>query len=254
LAILLTIPHAGEKIPEELRDHIALTPAQILREADIGTCRLFRHLPDVQRTIECDTARCIVDVNRARTALPPEMHDGAIKTTTTMGDTVLHEVPRAGVLESVLQNVWDPFHGATRQALQDPGIHLHLDCHAMDPVSPPVTPAPRGKRPAFCLGNRHGTTAPNALLHALRDLLMEEFDLGLRDVACNHPFRGGYITQRSHEYGAFVIQVEINKALYVRNLESSLLDSQKMLRMRDGLSRVMERFNEMVIQYSARSA
>ena len=80
LPILLSIPHAGWRIPEEVQDICLLTNKDILADGDAGAAEIYIPLKEkVEAFVTTDIARAIVDMNRAENDF---WKDGVIKTHT----------------------------------------------------------------------------------------------------------------------------------------------------------------------------
>lgn len=83
LPILISIPHGGDKIPEEIQGNILLDSFDILQDSDPFTDEIFDFKDLAEFEVKTDIARCFVDNNRGVKDLFPSNPDGAIKTHTS---------------------------------------------------------------------------------------------------------------------------------------------------------------------------
>jgi N-formylglutamate deformylase len=68
---LLTIPHGGVRIPEEIAGLIALTSAEIGYFSDPATGLLYQFQGSVSHVLTTAISRMVVDLNRPPYHLPP---------------------------------------------------------------------------------------------------------------------------------------------------------------------------------------
>jgi formiminoglutamase len=217
LPVLLSIPHGGTQVPEEVRDRVCITPRDLFDDSDACTADIYDLGSEVRCVVKSDIARAFVDLNRAPDDRPPENADGVVKTATCFKRPIYladREVDTA-LTERLLTRYHMTYHDRLHAAAADPGIALALDCHSMLAAAPPISSNPGQPRPLFCLSNRDGATAPNDLLLQLAEAIGRAFDISAARIGLNDPFKGGYITQR-HGCGRLPwIQVEMNRALYL---------------------------------------
>jgi N-formylglutamate deformylase len=223
LPIVLSIPHCGNKVPDDLAGDLALSPAQVAESEDSGTREVFGSMP----VLACQAAqwsRLLIDLNRSADDLGPK---GVIASADYFGRAVFkpgREPDRRETLSRV-EDYHRPYHGKLAQSLALPGVRLLLDCHSMDGVGPKDAPDPGRTRADVNLGNNGGPdgqpdskrgelTCPVDLVRSLAEALRGQ---GL-SVSLNSPYAGGYITLH---YGAVLraqgkaaLQMELNKALY----------------------------------------
>jgi len=217
LPVLLSIPHGGTQVPEEVRDRICITPRDLFDDSDPCTVDIYDLGSEVRHVVTCDIARAFVDVNRAPDDRPPQNPDGVVKTATCFSRPIyLPDRELDGAITGrLLTRYHAAYHDRLRAAAADPDIALALDCHSMLPAAPPISSDPGRPRPLFCLSNRDGATAPNDVLTQLAAGISRAFDISVAQIGLNDPFKGGYVTQR-HGGGRLPwIQVEMSRALYL---------------------------------------
>ncbi len=216
LPLLLSVPHAGLRVPPEAQPYCRLTPAEIAADGDEGAGEIY-DLGDHARTwVTTDVARAIVDVNRAVTDRRP---DGVVKTHTCWGVPVYHGTLPEPVVGQLLDRYYHPYR---RRLSRDvpPDVRLCVDCHTMAAAGPPIGPDPGRPRPRVCLGNgdpdgRGTPTLPRAWM----DPLLESFEAAFGDgVTWNDPFAGGHITL-THGRERPWMQLELSRAPFLSAAE-----------------------------------
>jgi formiminoglutamase len=245
LPVLLSIPHGGTEVPEELRDRVCITPRDLFDDSDACTVDIYDLGSEVRCVVTSDIARAFVDLNRAPDDRPPENADGVVKTATCFNRPIYipgREVD-AALTERLLARYHTTYHDRLRAAAADPGIALALDCHSMLAAAPPISSQQGRARPLFCLSNLDGTTASHELLAQLADAISRAYHISAAQVGLNDPFKGGYITQR-HGGGRLPwIQVEMNRVLY---LADAWFDADRLRVAPERLAELRERFRAAV--------
>ncbi len=248
LPFLLSIPHGGVTIPEEVETRLAVGFEEVAEDVDHFTREIFA-LPDAALTLEAEVSRSIVDLNRDPCRYPPHDPDGAVKSMTHTGHRLYGdwEIDPA-TIERLMERYWKPYHQRLVKAMSRPGLKLALDCHSMAAVGPPVSPDPGATRPLICLGNRHGQSAPDSWLGALAECFQEVFHLEKDQIAFNQPYPGGYITRRYAGDPLPWIQIEYSRALYltetVYDRQNHHLDSGWARQMREKFRAVLTRLEK----------
>lgn len=232
---ILSIPHGGQKVPEEVADRCALTEVEIFNESDAFTPEIYGMDDAVLGQVTQDVARAIVDLNRPPDELPPLTEDGSIKSLTSQGEPVWLKgaLPDLGVMASLLERHYRPYHRRLETLLAEHRreVRLLIDCHTMSPVGPPAAKDADKRRPLICLsnmGNKIGvgsrkkrTSIPSQFLLKLGSIMEEVFAQDISALShsnplhYNSPFKGGYITQHYSSLGCWALQVELSKALYL---------------------------------------
>lgn len=217
LKVLLSIPHGGTEVPEELGDRVCLTHRDLFDDSDPFTAEIYDLAGDVAGVVKARIARAYVDLNRAPAERPPQSPDGVVKAATCLKRPIYRpgREPGQALTERLLRRYHAPYHAELAAAAARPGLKLALDCHSMLPVGPPVSRDVGRPRPVFCLSNREGVTAPGDLLVELAGALARAFEVPPSLIGLNDPFKGGYIITR-HGVGPVPwIQVEMNRCLYL---------------------------------------
>ncbi len=223
LPVLISIPHGGTVVPEEVQGFFRLGKQEVLRDGDTWTREIFDYKEKVIALVDTEVPRVVIDLNRGKEDLPPENFDGVVKTKSVFLNPVwenplgLDEEQQQGLM----RKYYDPYYQRIFNALDNPGIKLGIDCHSMLPKDPFDERAE--KRPLFCISNRgdhkgkgvkKSLSAPPEILWAFKERLEREFGKG--SVAMNTPFKGGYITGYfGMKKGVPWIQLEVNRSLYL---------------------------------------
>ena len=206
LPLLLSVPHAGLRVPPEAEPYCILTPRQIAADGDEGAAGIYALESDVVAYQTTAVARAIVDLNRASDDRGP---DGVVKTHTCWNVPVYRSFPPGDVVESLLQLYYWPYQRELSR-LAGRGVILGVDCHTMLAQGPPIGPGPGVDRPWVCLSNGEGT-CPQPWIESLRNCFQEVF---AGPVTINDPFQGGYIT-RTHAAELPWVQLELSRAPFL---------------------------------------
>ncbi len=217
LPVLLSIPHSGMHVPEQVKDRVCLTKSDLFEDVDAYTREIYDLGSKVVEVIGTEIARAIVDPGRSPADLPPDNPDGVVKTLTCYGKPIYHkglelDKKLIGVL---LRRYYQPYHRRIREAVRRTGLALALDCHSMAAVGPVISPDTGQKRPMICLGNVNGRSCDKQTTQKLAVCFRKAFALTGTEVKTNKPFAGGYITKTYGGRPLDWIQVEISRALYL---------------------------------------
>jgi N-formylglutamate deformylase len=205
LPLIISVPHAGLVVPQEIQDYCALTPEQILADSDEGAAEIYDLKYEVTTYITTDIARAIVDMNRAE---QDRSRDGIIKTHTCYNARVYNQPVPEDVIEILLDRYYRPYHQRLSESATD--VKFGIDCHTMAAVGPPSAAEPGCERPKICLSNAHGT-CPQDWFEKMVQCFKESFN---SEISVNNPFKGGYII-RSHSSELPWVQVELSRAPFL---------------------------------------
>jgi len=211
LPLLLSVPHAGLRIPPEAEPYCVLTEQEVIEDGDEGAARIYDLDSLVRSFVTADVARAIIDLNRAEDDRRP---DGVVKTHTCFNVPVYKPFPPDDIIQELLDRYYHPYHQRLRELASGRELVCAIDCHTMLAKGPPIGPGHGIERPWVCLSNGDGT-CPREWIESLRDLFAQALD---GPVTINDPFSGGYIT-RSHAAEMPWIQLEMSRGSFMTELE-----------------------------------
>jgi N-formylglutamate deformylase len=209
LPLLISVPHAGLTIPEEVKELCALNREQIIADSDEDATEIYALESAVTSCIKTDIARVVADVNRSEEDRGP---DGVVKVNTCYGIEVYREPLSEDLIENLLDRYVRPYHRQLTELAKN--VEFGLDCHTMAAYGPPIAQDAGLKRPEICLSNAD-RTCPRSLLEGMAACFENVFNLS---PALNSPFKGGHIV-RSHAAELPWIQVELSRASFMPTFE-----------------------------------
>jgi formiminoglutamase len=234
--ILVSIPHGGWKVAEEIEEIWALSPRDALHDGDPFTARIYDFADNVSCQLVMEQYRAVVDLNRAPDDIAPKNKDGVIKSHTCYDVEVYKPgaLPGEELKQRLLERYYYPYHRQLEAWLAREDVKFGVDCHSMAALSPPIEADAGTPRPLICLGNlgdAGGEVTPEfdriTCSVEMVNFMQEEFaaafqheDLELEVPATatmNVPFNGGYITRRMGNRGIPFVQIEMSRALYIDN-------------------------------------
>ena len=209
LPLIISVPHAGLTVPQEVADYCVLSPEQILADSDEGAAEIYNLKSEVTAHVTTDVARAIVDLNRAE---DDRGRDGIVKSHTCYNVQVYRKPLPENVVEGLLERYYRSYH----RRLSESAINAKfgVDCHTMAAVGPPSATDSDCERPNICLSSADGT-CPQDWFEKLVQCLKESFD---SEISVNQPFKGGYII-RSHSSELPWVQVELSRAPFLPTSE-----------------------------------
>jgi N-formylglutamate deformylase len=242
--ILVSIPHGGWRIAEEIEHIWALSSKEALHDGDPFTARIYDFADKVPCQLVMEYFRAVVDLNRAPDDIAPKNKDGVIKSHTCYDIEVYRPgcQPDDSLKQLLLDKYYFPYHRRLEACLDRDDLKFGVDCHSMAAVSPPIEADAGSPRPLICLGNLGDAggdvtpefgriTCSSDMINFMREefaALFQHEDLELEVPAAatmNMPFNGGYITRRMGNRGIPFVQIEMSRALY---LQKSCFDEQSL--------------------------
>jgi N-formylglutamate amidohydrolase len=235
LPVVLASPHSGRAYPADFLRQTHLDMAVLRRAEDAYVDDLFDlAAKSGVPMLKALYPRSFVDANREPYEVDPAMFEGALpghaNTRSPRVAAGLGCLPRVAFdgqplyrrrlpvaeLERRLAWYYRPYHAALRKLIDETlerfGHCILVDCHSM-PSNSPVGLGGKGGRVDFVLGDNHGAACAPALISLAEGWLRVR---GYRAVR-NQPYAGGFTTQHygAPGHGVHVLQVEINRALYM---------------------------------------
>lgn len=251
LPFLISIPHGGTRVPDELEDRICLSKKDIFDDSDAYTREICDIGALVKRIIHTDIARAFVDTNRPIDTLPPVFPDGVIKSKTCYGKTIYKkgQEPNECLIQTLIHNYYCPYHKQIMEGITQPDIILALDCHSMAENAPITSPDTGSKRPWINLSNVNGRACSSKITEVLADCFQKEFNIDPSDVCINSPFKGGHIIKKYGNNPIPWIQIEINRAFYLKsqwfNKKALTIDPQRLIELNQMFARTLINFYDL---------
>lgn len=187
LPLLISVPHAGTRIPPEVEPFCRLTARDVMMDIDGAAREIYRLEDVVEAFVISEVARAIVDLDRAE---DDRGKDGVIKTHTRYGAAVYDPAPTDEVIEQLLEQYYRPYHRLLGRHGRSGRVKLGVDCHTMAEWGPPVGPDPRVERPPIVVTNLG--TCSEFWFRTFEECIASSFPEF--HVSVNFPNHGGYIT------------------------------------------------------------
>lgn len=233
--LVFASPHSGRDYPADLLRKSRLDQHALRQSEDCYVDLMFDEAPRFGAPLlRALFPRAYVDVNRARDEIDPRMFADAVpKSADSRSSRVIAGL---GVIPRIvadgqdiyakklyfadarrrLGDYYDPYHaalsGLIAAAQEKYGCAVIIDCHSM----PSAGGAPFRSGEAqidFVLGDRFGSSCAPFVTEIVEDALT---GMGY-EVARNAPYAGGYVAASYGRpaKGVHVLQIEINRALYL---------------------------------------
>jgi N-formylglutamate deformylase len=224
--ILLSVPHCGTSIPQELIHEFDEEHLNQLDDTDFYVDKLYDFAPAMGITVISSVFhRWVIDLNRDPESRPLYA-DGRIITslcpTTDFNGQPIYVDKRTEIskteTESRKQEYFWPYHNKLQELLdgllQKFGKVLLWDCHSIRHHVKGIHPDPF---PDLVLGTADDKSASKNIIDAaIKSLSTTDYSF-----SHNYPFKGGYITRHygNPETNRHAIQLEMSKLVYMDNNE-----------------------------------
>lgn len=231
--VIVASPHSGRYYPWSFMRRTVLDERSIRSSEDAYMDELVADAPSFGAPLICaEYPRAFLDLNRGSDELDPAVVEGIrYPTQNPRISSGLGVVPRvvangrmiySGKLprdeaDARIETIWKPYHdclkGLIARAQARFGEAILLDFHSMPHEALDAVSRPRGRRPDVVLGDRFGS--------ACRPEIIEELEVAFVSaglvVSRNAPFAGAYVAQTygRPSHGSHVVQIEIDRALYM---------------------------------------
>jgi N-formylglutamate amidohydrolase len=245
--LLISIPHAGTEVPEDISRRFTAVGAS-LPDTDWYVHQLYDFAKQMGASIiKANYSRYVVDLNRASDstslyAANPTSPVCAVQT--FAGEAIYadgYSPSRAEVQQRVAQ-YWQPYHARIKEELANIreryGIALLWDAHSIASEVPALFP---GLLPQFNLGTRDDAACPAHVVQALAD---EVRSCGQFSVAVNGRFKGGYITMHYGlpDDGYYAVQLELAERTYMNESPRGGWDAQRASAAMQCIERLLARY------------
>lgn len=218
--LLISIPHLGTHLPEELRDGYSDAALQ-LADTDWHLDRLYAVARSLGASLlHAKVSRYAIDLNRpasGESLYPGQTTTGLCPDATFKGERLYRDgcAPDADETRRRIARYWQPYHDALRGELDRMrALHpqvLLWEAHSIASVLPRLFD---GKLPDLNFGTNDGATCAPGLQQAILAPLGRQNDF---THVVNGRFKGGYITRHYGEpaKGIHAIQLEMCQCLYM---------------------------------------
>ncbi|MEM9751669.1 MAG: N-formylglutamate amidohydrolase, partial [Pseudomonadota bacterium] len=234
--LIFASPHSGRQYPADLLNASRLELLKLRRSEDAFIDEIFADAPENGAPLlRALFPRVFVDANREAYELDPRMFAdplpthvntrsarvacglGTLARIVANGEEIYRRKLTFAEAERRIHGCYRPYHGALGglidSTLAEHGCAIVIDCHSMPSVGGPLDFDPGRNRTDFVLGDRYGAACAPALSHLIERFLAGR---GFR-VTRNNPYAGGFTTAHygRPDRGVHVLQIEINRALYM---------------------------------------
>ncbi len=233
--VIFASPHSGRDYPADLLRNSRLDRHALRQSEDSYVDLLFDDAPQYGAPLlRALFPRAYVDVNRSRAELDPRMFaDDLPRSADTRSSRVIAGL---GVIPRIVADghdiysrklyyfdarrrlgaCYDPYHATLSELIEAArakfGCAVLIDCHSMPSAG--GAPFRSGEPPIdFVLGDRFGSSCAPVVTEIAEDTL-STLDY---EVARNAPYAGGFVASSygRPKKGVHVLQIEINRALYL---------------------------------------
>ncbi len=242
-AVILSIPHAGTRLPEDIR--LRLTDeACTLPDTDWHVDRLYGFASGLGATvIKANYSRYLIDLNRPasnESLYPGQATTGLCPQIQFDGSPLYREnaILSQEEISSRIRTYWRPYHLALvaelKRVHEKHGFAVLYDCHSIASRVPRLF---EGTLPVFNLGTVNGSSCAPELEQQSEDILAGS---GMSWVV-NGRFIGGHITRTYGQpaTGLHALQMELGCDAYLSDDGSYAWDDDKAAHVIPVLSRVV---------------
>lgn len=245
IPIILSIPHCGSLIPDDLRDAYRAEKIRFIDDTDWFVDRLYSFAPQMGITVlAAAISRWVIDLNRHPSGKPlysdGRVITGLCPTTDFNGDPLYADQRKAvdpAEVHSRIETYYEPYHREITR-LMDAHVErfgkvLLWECHSIRRFVPTIH---RERFPDLIVGDADGTSASLGI----SEVALHTLEASGYLVSHNHPFKGGWITRHYANPGAqrHVVQLEMAKDNYMDDSEKHWSE-ERAGRMQDALMRTM---------------
>ena len=232
--LVFASPHSGQHYPSDFIALSRLDPLSLRRSEDAFMDEVFASaVKHGAPLLRAQFARAYVDLNREAYELDPKMFEddlpdyvnttsaraaaglGTIARIVSHGEEIYRDKLAFSEAQKRINTCYKPYHDALRRLVigtQDKfGACLLIDCHSM-PSRSSLSRCGTGFND-MVLGDCYGEARGPLVIDKAEQILS---GMGL-NVSRNDPYAGGFTTRHysAPEDGIHVLQVEINRALYM---------------------------------------
>jgi N-formylglutamate deformylase len=252
--LLITIPHSGERVPDETPWLKPLTETLLMFDVDRYVDQLYQ--PIIDRldlpSVKTEWHRYAIDLNRWKDDVDRDSVEGHLNESgkfprglhwaiTTKGEKLMPGPMPKATHDLLIEKYFEPFHLHVRTALEairkaGAKTTYHIDAHSMPSLGTKEHRDPGELRADVVVSDCDGKSCSSFF----KDLVIAAYqDAGFK-VAYNWPYKGGRVTET---YGRpaekqEALQVEFNRSLYM-NEETKRLRTDRLHDVQSKLSQAV---------------
>ena len=218
--MILHIPHSSLKIPEQFREQIVLTDAELAGELLLMTDKFTDEIYSYKNaiTVQFPISRLLLDVERFPDDVEEPMSKvgmGVIYKKTAFGKRLkraLQSNERGELLSKYYYEHHQKLLKETKGELDKYGKAVIVDCHSFPNQPLPCDADKSIPRPHFCIGTDVLHTP-----HELLELVETQLKKVHHDVQINQPYNGTIVPTEFYQRDSRImsIMIEINRSLYM---------------------------------------
>ena len=249
LPVVVDVPHAGDWIPDDVRDEMVIGSKVLRRDLDLYVDQLWEAAPKLGATLMVSrVSRYVVDLNRAADDISPETVRGGVRInepgyyqdrgvvwrTTTARTPVMAQPMSKKAFKQRLDRFYHPYHETLAKEIDRVrsqfGFCVLIDGHSMPAMGRSGHSDPGRRRAEIVPGDVNGQSCDRTL----RWTVEEHFRDSGFSVRSNEPYKGGWITRHHGDpsKGVHAIQIEVRRDLYM---------NERTFKIRpDGMQRLIE--------------
>tara|TARA_B100001778_G_scaffold187211_1_gene154179 strand:+ start:89 stop:955 length:867 start_codon:yes stop_codon:yes gene_type:complete len=230
ISIVLTSPHSGSFYPEFFKKELNLSISKVRTIEDVKVDKILNGLNENNFDIlTTDCPRSLIDLNRSKLDIDPSMFYNLpkniefvnIKSKHGIG-LFLKNIDESNIMynkkidwltrDELIKKIYEPWHNKLSEILKSKynahKNYLLIDVHSFGSHR-------ENENYDFIISDNFSKSAQNKFVYFLKDLMEKN---GFK-VSLNYPYSGGYIVKNysNKELDKNVIQIEINKKLYLNN-------------------------------------
>ena len=244
--LVFASPHSGRNYPTDFVAESALDPVTLRRSEDSFVDELFAAAPEFGAPLlKALFPRAFVDLNREPFELDPAMFVdelpsyansqssrvaaglGTIPKVVSSGREIYRAKLKFAEAIERINVYYRPYHRALTAlvvaTVEQFGYCVLIDCHSMPSVGGPLDPDAGRGRADFILGDGFGNACEDRVTATAERAIRAQGHSVIR----NKPFAGGFTTRHygKPSTGVHALQIEINRALYMDELNIERHDS-----------------------------
>lgn len=234
----VTIPHAGEKVPELTPWLKSLPEPTLMRDVDRYVDVLYSSSIEMLKIpfVKTDWHRYAADLNR----VPDDIDAGTVVGNsnaigtfsrgfhwahTTLKEQLMPHPMSLQTHQQLVDLIYRPFHQQVQEqyafGFENGAVVYHLDLHSMPSVGTSEHRDPGQLRADVVISDCKGLSASKEFV----DLVLVSYARAGLKVAYNWPYFGGRVSEQygKPKLGQHAVQVELNRALYMDEDTKKLL-------------------------------